>query len=63
MEEATNKHNEYGVVIRYLEKACIRMPALSQRVLVKSIQGDFTKFKSLAQEMESFFQDSMMPLF
>jgi hypothetical protein len=27
MEEATNKHNQYGVVIRYLEKACIRMPA------------------------------------
>jgi hypothetical protein len=37
MEEATNKHKQYGVVIRYLEKVSMWMPALSKGGQIKSI--------------------------
>ena len=47
LDQATAKFNHYGVLIRYLEKASLKMPVMAKKILLKSLTGDFTRLKQL----------------
>ena len=63
MDEARNNFDQFGVVIRYLERACIKMPGIQQKPFKKSLSGDFAQFKELFDELEGFYKDRALSLF
>ena len=63
MDETKNNFDQFGVVIRYLERACIKMPGIQQKPFKKSLSGDFAQFKELFNELETFYNDLALSLF
>ena len=63
LDQANIKFNLYGVVIRYLEKACLKMDGSANMKQMKSLSGEFTRLKALHQDFESFFKETAIPHF
>ena len=60
---ATAKFDEVGPLIRYLEKALIKMPRINEEVKVKALWDDFLKLKTLQEKVEVFYRDDVEPFF
>lgn len=47
MANASIRFNDLGPLIRYLEKALIKMPRINEEVEVKALWDDYMKLKAL----------------
>ena len=47
MANASIRFNELGPLIRYLEKALIKLPRINEEVEIKALWEDYMKLKAL----------------
>ena len=60
---ASTKFNELGPLIRYLEKALVKMPRIKEDVEIKALWEDYTKLRTLQEKVEVFYRDDVEPFF
>lgn len=60
---ASTKFNELGPLIRYLEKALVKMPRIKEDVVIKALWEDYTKLRTLQEKVEVFYRDDVEPFF
>ena len=52
---ASTRFDDLGPLIRYLEKALVKMPKISEDVEVRALWTDFLKLKALQEKVEVFY--------
>lgn len=63
MSNASIRFNELGPLIRYLEKAMIKLPRINEEVEVKALWEDYMKLKELQEKVEIFYRDDVEPFY
>jgi hypothetical protein len=63
MSNASLRFNELGPMIRYLEKALIKLPRINEEVEVKALWDNYMKLKDLQEKVEIFYRDDVEPFY
>ena len=63
MINATARIDNLGPLIRYLEKALIKMPKISEDYQIRALWDDFLKIKALQERVEIFYRDDVEPFY
>ena len=60
---ASARFNELGPLIRYLEKALVKMPRINEDVEIKALWEDYSNLRSLQEKVEVFYRDDVEPFY
>ena len=63
MANASIRFNELGPLIRYLEKALIKLPRINEEVEIKALWEDYMNLKALQEKVEIFYRDDVEPFY